>query len=132
MILKEQMFEPMLEACPSFVPEWTAFCSDFQAEIKDGFPCEYIALAALARHLRALHESGTTGEFHAVFEVVERWHCEGEHYVKEAATVGLLEDLQNDEARGEVFKPWLLPESKKWWDRLIRFWDGDVRALRDE
>ena len=28
-------------------------------------------------------------------EVIERWHLEGDDYVREAATVGLLEDLQN-------------------------------------
>jgi len=30
-----------------------------------------------------------------VFKVVERLHLEGDHFVKEAATIGLLEDIQN-------------------------------------
>jgi len=51
----------------------------------------------------------------------------GNSYVAEAATVGLLEDLQNvnlhKETEPEQFRPWLLPESAKWWDKLYGFWE---------
>lgn len=87
---------------------------------------EYLALAALARHLIACLQAGDTGRFGNVFDVVERWHLEGEHYVKQAATVGLLEDLQNenlhDTTKPTDFLPWLRPESKRYWDKVERFW----------
>lgn len=60
--------------------------------------------------------------------MVERWHREGDSYVKEAATIGLLEGIQN--IAGNRFDPkrfacWLKAESKRWWDKLNRFWNGE-------
>lgn len=128
------MFEPMLAACPSFRPTWAEFCAEWGKE--PGDPPLYIALDDLARHLVDRLRTGVTEEFPAVFQVVERWHCEGDHYVREAATIGLLEGIQNDSRHSGsdlgVFERWMLPESKKWWDKLNRFWDGDTRALREE
>lgn len=68
--------------------------------------------------------------------MVELWHREGDHYVKEAATIGLLEGIQNNATHAATdpvnFEAWLLPESKEWWDKLNQFWKGDGRALREE
>jgi hypothetical protein len=62
--------------------------------------------------------SGRTDEFAAVFKVVESLHLEGEHYVREAVTIGLLEGIQNLCSHipldSEVFGPWLLPETRSW------------------
>jgi hypothetical protein len=135
MISRDQMFELMLAACPSFRPAWAEFCVDWGKK-EPGDPPHYIALGDLARHLVEQLRSGVSEEFPAVFQVVERWHCEGDHYVREAATIGLLEGIQNNAGHQgidpEVFEQWLLPESKKWWDKLNRFWDGDASALREE
>jgi hypothetical protein len=30
------------------------------------------------------------------------------------------------------FRPWLRPESEKWWRRINRFWEGDASALNNE
>jgi hypothetical protein len=77
-----------------------------------------------------------TEEFPAVFQVVETWHILGDSYVQEAATIGLLEGIQNiagnEGMDPEAFAPWLLPESQKWWGKLNRFWDGDAHALRKD
>jgi hypothetical protein len=128
------MFEPMLAVCPSFTATWAEFCAEWAME-PEGLPL-YIALGELARHLVDRLRSGVTEEFPAVFQVVERWHCEGDDYVREAATIGLLEGIQNNAGHAGiypgVFERWLLPESKKWWDKLDRFWEGDTRALREE
>lgn len=128
------MFEPMLAACPSFTPAWAEFCAEWEKEPGDS-PL-YIALAGLARHLVERLRSGATEELPAVFQVVERWHSEGDGYVREAVTIGLLEDIQNIAKNAEinpaVFEQWLLPNSKKWWDKLSRFWDGDGWALSEE
>jgi hypothetical protein len=135
MIRKEQMFEPLLAACPSFEPTWRTFLEE-SGRHPEQEPLYYIALGDLARHLVERLRSNATEEFPAVFQVVERWHCLGDHYVREAATIGFLEGIQNvaghEGIDAETFEQWLLPESKRWWGKLSRFWDGDARALRDE
>jgi hypothetical protein len=128
------MFEPMLAVCPSFAPAWAEFRAEWEKRRVD-LPV-YIALDELARHLIERLRSGATEEFPAVFQVVERWHCEGDHYVREAVTIGLLESIQNNASHAGsdlgAFDRWLLPESKKWWDKLNRFWDAHICALREE
>lgn len=122
-ISRTNMFEPLLEAEPSFIPIWKAFLEEWQSEPE---PPLYLALSSLARHLIARLRAGETDGFHAVFEVVERWHLQGDAYVREAASVGLLEDLQNTDLHQNTvptnFEPWLRPESWRWWGKLDRFW----------
>ena len=135
MITKHQMFEPMLSACPSFEPTWREFAQDAERSPNED-PLYYVLLGDLARHLLALQAAGSTDELPAVFEVVERWHTEGDDYVKEAATIGLLEGIQNNASHRDfdtgVFETWLKPETKKWWLKLNRYWDGDIEALRND
>ena len=86
----------------------------------------YPVLAGLARHLVAQLERDDTAHFDAVFNLVERWNVEGDRYVQEAATIGLLEDLQNGYLHGMTqsmdFEPWLGPESRSLWKELNLFW----------
>jgi hypothetical protein len=87
----------------------------------------YLALAEFARHLIGMLERSETATFPAIFLAVERLQVEGEHYVREAAIVGLLEDLQNlnlheHGTEPEQFRPFLGPESAVAWDELYRFW----------
>jgi hypothetical protein len=135
MITKDEMFEPMLAACPSFQSAWREFFEE-SGRHPNQEPLYYIALGELARHLVERFRSGATEEFPAVFQVVERWHCSGDDYVREAAAVGLLEGIQNNAGRVNVdptvFEKWLLPESKKWWGKLNRFWDEDASALPED
>ena len=93
MIDKHEMFELALEACPSFKPVWEEFIAEWDDE-KD-LPL-YLALGDLSRHISALIETKQDSELNALFAVIERWHTEGSPYVKEAATIGLLEGLQGE------------------------------------
>ena len=124
MISRDEMFRPLLQADPTFQATWDAFLAKWQDE-PDPAPL-YLALGDLARHLVRRLETGDTAVFDAVFDVVERWHTEGDASVREAATVGLLEDLQNlnlhRTTRPEAFLPWLRPESRRWWDKVDAFW----------
>ena len=76
-----------------------------------------------------------------MFAVVERWHIEGNAYVSEAASMGFLESLQNqlggndgrtgvEGAKAADFEPYLGPETRRWWEKLYQYWDGDPGALR--
>ena len=132
-ITRETMFEPLLEADPSFQHRWTEFLDEWQDE--PDLPL-YLALMEFAEHLlRRLLNQDTQG-FDRVFAVVERWHTEGDAYVAEAASIGFLESVQNisggSKRRGTTVEEWLGPESKRWWDKLDSFWEGDDKALRFE
>jgi hypothetical protein len=126
MIPKDNMMGVLLDACPSFAPHWQAFQDEWRAETDD-LPL-YLVLGDFAQHLIDMVARGETAGLSAVFAAVERLHVEGEHYVREAATVGLLEALQNlnlhkNGSEPEQFRPYLGPESARWWDKLFRFWE---------
>lgn len=62
---------------------------------------------------------------------------EGDDFVKEAVTVGFLEDLQLGLAGNNNFNIDALfnlfgEETIKWWNKLERFWSGDFRSLNEE
>jgi hypothetical protein len=91
----------------------------------------YVALGTLARHFIALLVAQEMTTLARAFAVVERWHLEGDAYVREAATIGLLEALQNKHLHTSTtpaqFEPLLLAESAKWWKKVDRFWaTGEV------
>src|SRR4051812_26644380 len=119
MITKEQVMPLLLEACPSFTEKWKEHSADWQEE-----NLLYIDLAEFNRHLIELHKSKQIDEFPAVFDVVEKLHIEGDDYVKGAATIGLLEGIQNIASHTETgidaeeFVQYLKPESAKWWHQL--------------
>jgi hypothetical protein len=116
----------LLEACPSFRVRWTAYV----AEPAYDESLLYVHLGEFARHVVELLKNGSTGEFAAVFDAVERLHVNGDAYVREAATIGLLEGLQNVAGHAgidpESFVPHLRPESSKWWAELNGFWAGTL------
>lgn len=119
----ERMLPLLVEADPTFEPAWLEWVAEWSDEPG---PPYYIALGSLARHLITRLERGEMTRFPAIFDVVERWHVEGDKYVSEAATVGLLEDLQNanlyTRTQPSDFEPWLRPASRKFWDKVKRFW----------
>jgi hypothetical protein len=127
MITQSDMFALLLKADPTFEPAWREFCDEWRDHSQ---PPLYLALSALATHLIAQLETRDTASFDAVFDVVERWHVEGDDYVREAATVGLLEDLQNmnlhTSTHPAAFRPWLRHESLLWWEGVEAFWAGQI------
>jgi hypothetical protein len=132
------MFTPLLEADPSFEPRWRGFVAEYASESE--LPL-YIALGELAQHLIERRQRGDTEGFDRVFHVVERWHTDGDSYVSEAGSIGFLESLQNllggnerwkdvGGVRASDFEPYLGEETRRWWKKLYKFWDGDTAALR--
>ena len=121
-IQKAQVMPLLLAACPSFQVSWAAH----RAGWGDDEPLLYIDLAAFARHLVNLMRQEQVSELPAVFAVVERLHTEGDSYVQEAATIGLLEDLQNlalnEQLDPASFLRYLKPETTRWWTKLNDFW----------
>ena len=124
MIRREEIPEILLNACPSFGPKWQEFLDEWRNEPD---PPIYLALAEFARHIIDLLANRDTAQFPMVFDAIERMHTEGEGFVKEAATIGLLEALQNTNlhqtTEPEQFRPYLRTVSESWWDKLYDFWE---------
>lgn len=126
----------VLEACPSFAVVWKELEADNADRESPGGRLHYLDASALLRHLVALYLNGSTGEFAAVFDLIERMVLEGDRYVSELAVIGYLEGFQMqtigsfDLDSEVVFRPWFGPVSKAWWVRLRRFWDGEHDALQ--
>jgi hypothetical protein len=123
LISKGDVMPLLLEACPSFRAPWQAFVSDSLYDPTN----LYSHLGEFARHLVGLMKAKKTEEFSAVFAVVERLHVEGDGYVSEAATIGLLEGIQNisgGKVDPESFLPFLERDSWMYWQALNEFWDG--------
>ncbi|MEH6491184.1 DUF7674 family protein [Halopseudomonas sp.] len=124
MISRDEMFQPLLEVSEGFNPIWDEFIEEWKDD--DELP-QYLALSDLARYISGLISESNEKELKDIFSVIERWHLEGDDYVKEAATVGILEDLQNANVVGvgvpKKVESYLLPESKKWWLKVYEFWE---------
>ena len=130
MIKRSEMLPMLVEACPTFSDEWKEHKLQFHDE-EDFLP--YVALATFNNHLVNLYQENKTDDFEKVFDAIERLHIEGDEYVKESATIGLLEGLQNIAGnRGldaEVFYSYLKPVSAKWWNELNKFWSGEIKFV---
>lgn len=121
------MIPLLVEACPSFQSVVDEHRKYYGEEI------QYVVLGDFARHLLELHQRQQRELFPAIAQVIERLHVEGEHYVREAATIGLLEGIQNvwgnNGADPEEFVQYLLPVSAKWWRSLNDFWNGKSKSV---
>ncbi|MBN9317084.1 MAG: hypothetical protein J0I99_15180 [Devosia sp.] len=124
------MFDPLLEALPAFRPMREAFVDKWAGNAHNHFDApgdlpEYLLLGDLGRWLIDLLNAGNLEEVRLALAVVERWLLEGDHYVKEAATIGFIETLQNnieDDDTRKHFFDLLGPEGQHWWKKLDRFW----------
>jgi hypothetical protein len=119
----------LLAACPSFEGPWRAYVSDpiYNDELI------YVHLGEFARHLVDLMIQRRVSEFAAVFAAVERLYIDGDVHVRRAATVGLLEGIQNvsgGKTDPEGFVPYLKPRTAVKWQLLNDSWSGDIEAAR--
>jgi hypothetical protein len=126
MIQKEDMMPILLEACPSFRSTWQEFLKEWSDE--PGELPYYLAISDFARHLIGKLERNETERFPEVFDAVERLLRQGDKYTKDAMTVGLLEDLQNENlhsgtTKPEQFRKFLRPVSDEKWKAVYFFWN---------
>jgi hypothetical protein len=128
-VITESQVIPLLRAaCPSFEGPWQAYVSDpiYDDDLM-------IHLGEFASHLVELMASGRVSELPVVFDVVERLYAEGEPSVRQAATVGLLEGIQNvsgGKTDPERFRTYLQPQTALKWQLLNDAWNGDIEAAR--
>ena len=93
----------------------------------------YVAIGDFVRHLCAQYLSGNRGFLDAAFKYIEELHKSKSGKVRELATIGILEGLQNilsDQGIKEIeFEKSLGPESAKWWRQLNKFWNKEIRFV---
>lgn len=129
MIARDEVMPVLLEACPSYGARWSSYRadSDFQDDLL------YIHLGDFACHVVDLLGRGELTEISAISAAVERLHTDGDPYVREAATIGLLEGIQNVGGNRDVvvdaFRNALGPEAQRWWASLDAFWDGKIPSV---
>ncbi|WP_406872209.1 hypothetical protein WHT83_20200 [Aminobacter sp. P9b] len=127
MISRLDMFDVLMEVDPTFQPVWDAFADKWRDQTE--LPL-YLALGDLARHVIGKLEGGQVRELQHIFAVVERWLADGDELVREATTIGLLEDLQNRNLHKttspDQLKQWLGPRSAAQWIEVERFWSGQI------
>jgi len=118
-ITKDQVMPLLIEACPSYC---------IAAKKSEDADLLYVEMGNFARHLLQLHQQRRIEEFSAIARIIERLHVEGDSYVRELATIGLLEGIQNvwsnNNVEPELFIHYLSPISMKWWKSLNDFWSG--------
>ncbi len=121
---KDEVMPELLKACPSFALDWQRLQDTGNSELL------YIVLGDFARHLLLVKKEGREEVLRAAGAFIERMHREGDDYVREAATVGALEGIQNVWGNSgedpEAFSSFLGSESKRWWSSLHRFWEGKI------
>lgn len=140
MITRHNMFEPLVEAVPSFRHQRDAFVAYWTSpENVDGYPVgdlpNYLLLAELATYFVDQLQIGETQEVVAGLGVCEQWLIKGDDYVREAATVGLLESLQNrvevQQLPEERITTLLGREGLRWWEKLKDFWSSGKLLVDD-
>ena len=124
MITREEVMNLFIEACPSFKENWEAYISS--EEDRNSSTVLYSDLTCLANYLVGQIDNEMMLETKTVFDMIEQLLHQGDTFVKEAITVGLLEDIQNKLINQSidlnVFNRYMLAETKKSWGDLFDFW----------
>jgi hypothetical protein len=118
----------LVVACPSFGPAWE------EHRRENGNDLLYSAAGEFARHLLDLYRADRVSTFPAIAAAIERLHVEGSPWVREFATIGVLEGIQNVWGNSGVdpahFAAYLGPEALRWWNGLNEFWNGRAKYVR--
>ena len=130
MIEPREAMANLLEACPSFEAAWNTHVNDYGTELLS------VAAGAFAKHLLVLFRASDISSFPAVGAAIERLYVEGSSPVREFATVGILEGIQNVWSNNGVdpehFRNYLGQEAERSWVALNSAWSGKVENGRAE
>jgi len=127
MIEQNETMTLLAEACPSFQDTWHQHLQE------NGNELLYMAAGQFAHHLLALHKTNDLSSFPAVGAAIELLLVEGSPWVKEFATIGVLEAIQNvwvnNDRDPEQFRQFLGIESLQWWEGINKFWASEAKYV---
>jgi hypothetical protein len=130
MIEQHEVLQALVDACPSFSKDAQEHVAEYGNDLL------YVAAGAFARHLLVLQEEGHTSSLQGASSAIEHLHIQGSPWVREFATIGLLEGVQNTWTHSgtdpELFAQYLGPESARWWISLNNFWSGTAAHAEGE
>lgn len=126
MIQRNHVIERLIKACPSFNPKWEEHLQDIWDRTSETIL--YTDLTEFARHLIELVKKNELDAYDDIFCEIEHLLREGEPFVQEAITIGLLEDFQNfllsSNYEFDIIEKFIKPETKRQWNAIIKMWDG--------
>lgn len=130
-IEKNQMIPFLIDQVPELSSDWRAFKTEWVGRAE--LPIYLFLSDTVVPHFLSLVGSADTKKTETLSRVVENWHTLGDSYVREAATIGFLESLQNrvehDKINREVVRNYLGRETQFFWDQVYLFWLGEIRII---
>lgn len=123
--------ENVLEQLYSIVPELEEIIKkEYDQEEREN---QYVIVFRIAQYTFELFVNNDFVKLQLILEYIESLFSKGDDYTQELATVGFLEDIQtvwdnSKRDRSEIYNL-LLPESKKWWNQVDKFWHGEIRFI---
>jgi hypothetical protein len=132
MIDRAAMMESIIVACPGFAPTFDAFLAEWADETELPY---YLALGDFSRYLIKLLENDERDELTMAFKIIEQFHVDGDKYVREAATIGIIESLQNSSlhkrTEPDQFVEFLRPVSLMFWHKVTGSWENGAIITDD-
>lgn len=124
---EEQAFDLLMAACPSALADGAvdAYAAAFEDADE---PSRYVRTSALAQHLVACLESGSTAEVRSVADAIEVILADGDDDAVQLVRMGLVEDLQNTCSHHDVgvdggdVAALLGPAGRRTWDEVDQLW----------
>lgn len=93
----------------------------------------YVAVGDFVRYIGLQAEMNKSSVVDSCFEFIEELHLSNSPTVREFATIGILEGIQNifgEEKIGQLgLEGNLRPESKQCWVKLGEFWTGTIKHV---
>jgi hypothetical protein len=127
MITKDTIRDFINNSCPTFREKWNE---------SDNADLHYVVMGDLARHLLDLYSNGKHSELKLFGLAIEEMHVNGDNYVREFASIGILETVQNvwdnEQVDSKLFRQFLGPISLKWWNSINRFWTGEIKYVGED
>lgn len=124
MIPVRDIVPKLLLACPTAKPAWDDHVESWAGQ-KRG---HYNDISVFAHHIVNSFREARTEEFPEFFATLEELLQDGDAEVKDLASIGIIEDIQNiashEEHGYQVFERWLGPLSHHAWREVEIIWEG--------
>ena len=127
-INRDSAIELLTSVFPDLTQQWESHISAEYQNYKEE-RLDYVDIGEIIRYIVEKKRRNDTSGFSDFFDRVETILIYGDDYMKELMIIGLLEGIQNlcgfEVNYKTGFNEWLKPETKKAWEELIQFWEGN-------